>query len=75
MPRYRVIHRVTGEAYEVEAPFAQDACGRLGWMIGDCHVRVLREGPFTGPERPVGAAMRRADGLAGCGRNDPADGM
>lgn len=47
MPRYRVTHRATRQAYEVEAPFAQDACDRLGWLIGDCHVKLLREGPFT----------------------------
>ena len=47
MPRYRVRHRITGEEYEVEAPYAQDACERLGWMIGDCYVQLVREGPFT----------------------------
>ncbi len=47
MPRYRVTNRITKEACEVEAPFAQDACELLGWMIGDCHVQLLRESPFT----------------------------
>jgi len=53
MPRYRITNRITRETFEVEAPFAQDACERLGWMIGDCHVRLLREGPYTRPEQPV----------------------
>ncbi len=47
MPRYRVENRVTKEVAEVEAPYAQDACKLLGWMIGDCHVERIREGPFT----------------------------
>jgi len=47
MPRYRITHRPTGATAEVEAPFAQDACQLLGWLIGDCHVRLLREGPYS----------------------------
>jgi len=47
MPRYRITNRITKEVYEVEAPFAQDACEALGWLIGDCHVQLLREGPMT----------------------------
>lgn len=47
MPRYRMMNQVTKEVYEVEAPYAQDACERLGWMIGNCHVKCIREGPFT----------------------------
>ncbi len=57
MPRYRVTNRVTREAYEVEAPFAQAACERLGWMIGDCHVKTLREGPYS----DVGQRPERVD--------------
>ena len=41
MPRYRVMNRVSGEQYEVSAPYAAVACQRLGWMIGDCRVRRL----------------------------------
>jgi len=52
MPRYRVRNRITGETYEVEAPFAQDACERVGWLIGNCHVELQREGPYTRPETP-----------------------
>jgi len=53
MPRYRIENRVTKEVVEVEAPFAQTACKMAGWAIGDCYVRLLREGPFTNiKERP-----------------------
>ena len=31
MPRYRVIHRETGETWEVEASFAEDARQVVGW--------------------------------------------
>ena len=47
MPSYRVTNRITKETYDVEAPFAQDACERLGWTIGDCYVELLRESPFS----------------------------
>ncbi len=43
MPRYRVTNRATREAHTVEAPYAQDACEALGWMIGDCHVREMHD--------------------------------
>ncbi len=47
MPLYRITNRITKETCQVEAPFAQDACERLGWVIGDCYVRLLKESPFT----------------------------
>jgi len=47
MPRYRIENRVTKEVAEVEALFAQTACKMVGWAIGDCYVKILREGPFT----------------------------
>ena len=57
MPCYRVTNRVSGEAYSVEAPYAQDACEALGWMIGDCHVREVHDprplGEIPQGERPV----------------------
>lgn len=52
MPRYYVENRATGEAYEVEAPYAQDACERVKWMIGNCYIEVIREGPLTKIEEP-----------------------
>lgn len=51
MPRYRITNRVTKQVTEVEAPFAQDACDALGWPIGECHVRVVREGPYSDVSR------------------------
>jgi len=47
VPRYRIENRVTKEVVELEAPFAQTACEMVGWAIGNCHVKLLREGPFT----------------------------
>jgi predicted RNA-binding Zn-ribbon protein involved in translation (DUF1610 family) len=64
MPRYRVTNRRTNEAYEVEAPYAADACTACGWMIGHCHVELLREGPFSDIDQapaPVNAQGKRAD--------------
>lgn len=45
MSRYRITNRVSREGREVEAPHAQAACVACGWMIGECHVKLLREGP------------------------------
>jgi len=62
MPRYRITSRITKEVYEIDAPTAQDACERLGWMIGDCHVRkMMHEG--RPPER-LDPGERRAWGGA-----------
>ena len=47
MPRYLIENNCTRERREVEAPFAQDACEKCGWLIGHCYVKLLREGPFT----------------------------
>ena len=47
MPEYRIENRVTKEIVKVEAPFAQTACEMVGWAIGDCYVKPLREGPFS----------------------------
>jgi len=47
MPLYELTNRETGERARVEAPYAQDACEMVGWLIGNCHVRLLREGPYT----------------------------
>jgi hypothetical protein len=52
MPRYRILNRVTKKVVEVEAPFAQDACESVGWQIGDCYIELLREGPYTGIQKP-----------------------
>lgn len=41
--RYRVTNRVTKETQEVEAPSAQEACQRLGWLIGDCYIVKIQK--------------------------------
>jgi len=47
MPRYRIENKITKEVVEVEAPFAQTACEKVGWSIGNCYIKLLKEGPFT----------------------------
>ena len=47
MPRFRVENAVTGDVFEVEAAYGQDACARVGWHIGFCHVKCIRDGPHT----------------------------
>jgi hypothetical protein len=61
MPRYRIRHRPTGAFRELEAPFAQDACTLAGWMIGDCHVELIRDGPLTYPDRPERLVLHSQD--------------
>lgn len=39
---YRVTNRRTNETYDVQANSAQEACEKLGWMIGWCYIRKLR---------------------------------
>ena len=41
MPCYMVTNRITKEKHEVEAPSAQAACEKAGWLIGHCHVVKL----------------------------------
>ena len=52
MPRYRIHHRPSSGFREIEAPFAQEACNLAGWMIGDCHVEQIREGPLSYLQQP-----------------------
>ena len=40
MKRYLVENRITKEKWKGEAGSAQEACERLGWLIGDCWVLV-----------------------------------
>ncbi len=42
--RYQVTNRVTKQTYKVSAFSADDACRKLGWVIGDCHVKILSIG-------------------------------
>ena len=66
MPTYRVTHRATREAHTVEAPYAVEACKALGWMLGDCHVALLRESPFTDMAK-MGAPRERCTRSKGPG--------
>jgi len=56
---YQITNRATGQSHEVEAPYAQEACERLGWRVGECHVQVLHEGPYTRAEAPLPATRSR----------------
>jgi len=52
MPRYRVIHQQTGETWEVEASFAEDARQVVGWPVGICSIQLMLEGPFAEIDPP-----------------------
>jgi len=41
--RYQVTNRVTNQTYQASAFSADEACRKLGWLIGDCYVKVLSE--------------------------------
>ena len=63
MATYRITNRVTKESAQVEAPFAQVACERLGWLIGHCHVELIREGPYSDlSKRPIIIRPRKEGG-------------
>jgi len=42
--RYRITNRVTKQIYEASAFSADEACRKLGWLIGDCFVEELKLG-------------------------------
>ena len=42
--RYRVTNRVTKQTYEASAFSADEACRKLGWLIGDCYIQEIRRG-------------------------------
>ena len=63
MPTYRITNRITRERAQVDAPFAQVACERLGWLIGNCQVELIREGPFSDlSKRPLVISPRKEGG-------------
>ena len=41
--RYRITNRITKQTYEASALSADEACRKLGWLIGDCFVQELKE--------------------------------
>lgn len=47
MARFRVVHKTSGETWEVETGFSEDACQVVGWKVDDCRVSLLPEGPFV----------------------------
>jgi len=42
--RYRITNRITNQTYEASAFSADEACRKLGWLIGDCYVREIGVG-------------------------------
>jgi len=55
MPRYRIMNRITKEWWEGEAPSAQEACKKAGWMVGDCWVRQYSPKGLGGWKSPEDA--------------------
>jgi len=47
MKRYRLFHRERKEFADVEADSAQEACHKVGWLIGDCWVRQETRGQYA----------------------------
>jgi len=39
--RYRVTNRITKQTYQASALSADEACKKLGWLIGNCFVEEL----------------------------------
>ena len=39
--RYRITNRVTKQTYEASAFSADEACQKLGWVIGDCFIKKI----------------------------------
>jgi len=63
MPIYRITNLVTKERAGVDAPYAKIACDLLGWLIGNCQVELVREGPFSDPNsREAGATVAPRQG-------------
>ena len=47
MKRYRLMNRKTKEFRDVDAPSAQEACEKVGWLIGDTWVREETRGRYA----------------------------
>jgi hypothetical protein len=56
---YRVQNRVTKEWAEVEADSAQEACAKVGWLIGQCYVY-----PLPGQSREIDDAVEACKRVA-----------
>jgi len=53
MKQYRLFHRVLEEYATVKAESAQEACQKVGWLIGDTWVREAIQGRYTSGWRNV----------------------
>lgn len=42
--RYRVTNRITNQTYEASAFSADEACRKLGWLIGNCYIQEIGVG-------------------------------
>lgn len=59
MPEYLVKNKLTNDSCIVQAPYARVACEMLGWLIEDCSVEILIEGPFTDISRKPALILSR----------------
>lgn len=57
MPRYQIVHRDTGETWEVEAPSAEQARLVIGWELGTCRIYLTRQDSDINLEPPKVAAQ------------------
>lgn len=39
--RYQITNRVTNQTYQASAFSVDEACRKLGWMIGDCYIKEI----------------------------------
>lgn len=42
--RYQITNRITNQTYQASAFSADEACRKLGWLIGDCYVQEIGRG-------------------------------
>ena len=65
MKTYRITHRIDGDRITIEAESAHEACAKMDWMIGHCHVEELE--PIT-PWCPECRGLVRIDADGRCVR-------
>ena len=56
---YRLFHRVLLEFRDVEAESAQEACEKVGWLIGDTWVREQSYGVHASGWRNVTRRVKK----------------
>jgi len=47
LPRFRVIHRISGETWDVEAACEDDARIAVGWNPDICKILTIQRGPLV----------------------------